>query len=169
MGRYKADKTEYMFKIVYERWAYKGERQLGGPYAQSFSYGVHNKWQKPIKGKLINCQKGYHVLRLHDINRWMSSKSPKNGHKLFLVKADMRGHIDARYDSKVVVRNFMFVCELDVSKSIVGGYLYGGPGAWMLDRPTGDKMNQIAAEWGIDVYEDGEVYGKYEKLSIKET
>jgi len=146
--------TEYMFKIVHVN-CVTGMRT--GPYA-SFTYRNDRGWHAPISGKLYPCHNGYHLIRLNDLPNWISSNLPRYSYRLFLVKVDMKDAIIS--DTKIVARNFRFVCELETSDEFVGcalstRYFFGCKAA-----KYPNKLRGLAKKWGLDM-KDGKVVGEY--------
>lgn len=164
MTRYRPGKTEYMFKIVSK--TTNSAKILSGPYASGYYYNVDNYWQNPIKGRLIDCRRGYHVVRLRQLPKWLRHKEPQFGHRIYLIKADMKDALERPEANKVVVRNFRFMCELDSTRDVIGANLWSDRYTTYRNITSNFFLANLARKWGLSV-RSGIITGEYEALSIK--
>ncbi len=154
--------TEYMFKIMrVQPSVYAGGEIRMGPYASGFTYNLDNRWHAAIRGRLRMCSNGYHLLRLKQICQWLTDNPISSGHRIFLVKADMKDALIR--DNKIAVKNFKTVCELETSGDFLKDALkrsitYYGRG----NSPRcPKKLAGLAKRWGLDM-KDWKVVGEYE-------
>lgn len=98
MKRKRKAAGEKKAKVKYYKWT-----AGGGPIYGRGKYVLDGKWQPNIKGKLLPCNRGYHVCRKEDLPHW-------RGTELYEVEVDEKGLVKSR--DKVVVRTFRVVRKL---------------------------------------------------------